>query len=160
MRIGELAKRASVAVETIRYYESQGLLPAPLRLHNNYRDYTQKHLARLHFIRHCRLLDMSLEDIARLIELENKESADFSLVHETVSAHIRDIERRIRELSELREKLLALECHCSGDHKGRTCGILAELENYDDKDEAPKTCKACREFDHKCNCTKAHRKPR
>ena len=62
MRIGELAQRSGVAVETIRYYEAQGLLPAPLRLDNNYRNYTRKHLARLHFIRHCRLLDMSLEE--------------------------------------------------------------------------------------------------
>ena len=67
-----LANGASgVAVETIRFYEAQGLLPAPLRLENNYRNYTRRHLARLHFIRHCRLLDMSLEEIAKLANMEN-----------------------------------------------------------------------------------------
>ena len=128
MRIGELAQRSGVAVETIRYYEAQGLLPAPLRLDNNYRNYTRKHLARLHFIRHCRLLDMSLEEIAKLTNLENAQPRDFEVVHETIGAHIRDIDNRIRELMELKQKLQALECHCTGNHEGKSCGILQELD--------------------------------
>ena len=57
MRIGELAKATRVDVETIRYYERIGLLPAPARAHNGYRSYAQAHLERLGFIRHCRALD-------------------------------------------------------------------------------------------------------
>ena len=136
MRIGELAQRSGVAVETIRYYEAQGLLPAPLRLENNYRNYTNKHLARLHFIRHCRLLDMSLEEVGRLIDLQNKPGSDFSVVHETVDAHIRDIEDRIRELEELKRKL------------------QEELENFSE------SCECCREFEHECRCKGEHKKIR
>ena len=154
MRIGELAQRSGVAVETIRYYEAQGLLPAPLRLENNYRNYTNKHLARLHFIRHCRLLDMSLEEVGRLIDLQKKPGSDFSVVHETVDAHIRDIEDRIRELEELKRKLQALECLCSGDHAGCSCGILEELENFSE------SCECCREFEHECRCKGEHKKIR
>ena len=152
MRIGELAQRSGVAVETIRYYEAQGLLPAPLRLANNYRNYTRKHLARLHFIRHCRLLDMSLEEIAKLTNLENAQPRDFEVVHETIGAHIRDIDSRIRELMELKQKLQALECHCTGNHEGKSCGILQELESFTD------SCDCCREFEIGCCCGQAHRK--
>ena len=144
MRIGELARRSGVAVETIRYYEAQGLLPAPLRLDNNYRNYTQKHLARLHFIRHCRLLDMSLEEIGRLTNLPKGQAEDFSVVHETISSHIKDIEKRIEELTELKQKLQALECLCSGDHRGCSCAILEELESYANTCE---DCRTCREFE-------------
>lgn len=151
MRIGELAQRSGVAVETIRYYEAQGLLPAPLRLDNNYRNYTRKHLARLHFIRHCRLLDMSLEEIAKLTNLENAQPRDFEVVHETIDAHIRGIDSRIRELMELKQKLQALECHCTGNHEGKSCGILQELESFTD------SCDCCREFEIGC-CGQAHRK--
>ena len=83
MRIGELAQRSGVAVETIRFYEAQGLLPAPLRLENNYRNYTRRHLARLHFIRHCRLLDMSLEEIAKLANLENAQGRKVGVISHT-----------------------------------------------------------------------------
>ena len=63
MRIGELSKLSGVAVETIRFYENEGLIPKAARSMNNYRSYTEGHLKRLQFIRHCRSLDMSLEDI-------------------------------------------------------------------------------------------------
>ena len=154
MRIGELAQRSGVAVETIRFYEAQGLLPAPLRLENNYRNYTRRHHARLHFIRHCRLLDMSLEEIAKLANLENAQPCEFGVVHETIGAHIRDIDNRIQELTELKQKLQALECHCTGDHEGKSCGILQELESYTD------SCDCCREFELDCCCGHPHHKIR
>ena len=69
MKIGELASSSDTSVETIRYYERENLLPAPARTASNYRQYTQAHLERLAFIRHCRALDMSLTDIRQLIEL-------------------------------------------------------------------------------------------
>ena len=67
MRIGELAKATGVDVETIRYYEKSQLLSAPTRSDNGYRAYTQVHLERLAFIRHCRALDMPLADVQRLL---------------------------------------------------------------------------------------------
>lgn len=155
LRIGELAKQSGVAVQTIRFYEMQGLLPAPLRLENNYRNYTQKHLARLHFIRHCRLLDMSLEEIDKLIKLEKSASQDFSVVHETISAHIHGIEQRIEQLTELKQRLQALECHCTGDHEDCSCGILRELESYADSCE---DCQSCREFEQGCACSRYDQK--
>lgn len=148
MRIGELAQRSGVGIETIRFYETKGLLPEPLRLANNYRNYTNTHLSRLHFIRHCRLLGMSLEEVDKLVHLEKSRPEDLTLVHETVSAHIADIDKRIAELSELKAKLVALECRCSGDHAGHRCGILDQLEAYSDSCDK---CRACCEFEHEAS---------
>ena len=69
MRIGELARQAGVDVQTVRYYEREGLLEAPARTGSGYRAYGPQHLERLNFVRHCRSLDMPLAEIKRLIDL-------------------------------------------------------------------------------------------
>lgn len=71
MKIGELAKLTDCQVETIRYYEKEGLLPPPARSDGNYRLYTQAHTERLVFIRNCRSLDMTLEEIRSLLGLRD-----------------------------------------------------------------------------------------
>ncbi len=76
MRIGELAERAAIKVDTVRYYEKAGLLPLPPRRPNGYRDYGIAHLERLAFIRHCRALDMPLDDVRQLLDLLAHPSAD------------------------------------------------------------------------------------
>ena len=72
MKIGELAKLTDCQVETIRYYERERLLPEPARSEGNYRLYTQAHVERLTFIRNCRSLDMTLEEIRSLLNLRQR----------------------------------------------------------------------------------------
>ena len=72
MRIGELAASTACQVETIRYYELQQLLPPPARMANNYRVYGPEHVERLTFIRNCRTLDMTLDEIKRLLALRDQ----------------------------------------------------------------------------------------
>ena len=72
MRIGELARKAGVDVQTVRFYEREGLLDAPARTGSGYRAYGEEDLERLHFVRHCRSLDMPLAEIRRLIELSRE----------------------------------------------------------------------------------------
>ena len=67
MKIGELSQATGVDVETIRYYEKSGLLPAPARQANGYREYGTSHLERLAFVRHCRALDLPLAEVQRLL---------------------------------------------------------------------------------------------
>ena len=71
LKIGELAKRTGCLVETIRYYEREGLLLEPARSEGNYRLYTDIHVERLQFIRHCRVLDMTLEEIRNLLRFRD-----------------------------------------------------------------------------------------
>ena len=68
MKIGELAAATGTPIETIRYYEREGLLPAPDRTVGNFRIYDETHLSRLEFVRHCRALDMNLDEIRVLLE--------------------------------------------------------------------------------------------
>ena len=72
MRIGELGKKADCLVQTVRFYESEGLLPEPARSEGNFRLYDEVHLQRLLFIRRCRAKDMTLDEIRQLLNLRDR----------------------------------------------------------------------------------------
>lgn len=129
MRISELAELTGNTPETIRYYERQGLLPAPRREANNYRTYGIAHVTRLDFIRHCRNLDLGLPDIRELLgALDSGSPEGADRAHELIRRHLLAVDSRIRDLQELRGHLLDLQSRCRGEHCGsETCGILAEL---------------------------------
>ena len=131
MRIGELAARAGVNQETVRFYEAKGLLPAPARQTNGYRVYTEAHLERLLFVRHCRELDLSLEDVARLCALDAGDDADLDNVHALIEGQLARIESKIRSLECLRERLTKLQSCCCGHHRHAHCGILQGLKSED-----------------------------
>ena len=76
IRIGELAQRTRCEVVTIRYYEKEGLLPAPARSSGNFRLYGDAHIERLQFIRHCRSLDMTLSEVRALLGLRDNPTQD------------------------------------------------------------------------------------
>lgn len=91
MKIGELAKLTDTQVETIRYYEREGLLPAPARSDGNYRLYTQAHMERLSFIRNCRSLDMTLEEIRNLLNLRDSPQDQCESVNALIDEHIEHV---------------------------------------------------------------------
>lgn len=126
MQIKELARATGVDVETIRYYEKQGLLPEPARRDNGYRDYAAEHLERLSFIRHCRALDMSLANVSQLLKFVDEPSADCSDVDLLVDNQLARVRARLKSMRALEKQLLQLRARCSGAHNG-SCGILDEL---------------------------------
>ncbi|KRB96391.1 Cd(II)/Pb(II)-responsive transcriptional regulator [Hydrogenophaga sp. Root209] len=126
MQIKELARATGVDVETIRYYEKQGLLPAPARRDNGYREYEVAHLERLSFIRHCRALDMPLADVNRLLGFVDEPDAHFGEVDLLVDDQLARVRARLKSMRALEKQLLQLRARCSGTHEGR-CGILDEL---------------------------------
>ena len=127
MRIGELSRETGVPVETIRYYEKEGLLEPPMRLQNNYRSYGDRHLARLRFIAHCRKLDMSLEVIREILNYDSSKPEEAGHIHELLHRQIEAVDARIRALTELQTKLYELEHSCHGHTQGHQCGIIQEL---------------------------------
>ena len=129
MKIGELAQAAQCSVETIRYYEKGGLLPAPLRTGSNYRDYGPGHIERLRFIRTCRALDMAQDEIRQLLDQQDHPTDDCGAVNELVEEHIRHVEARIAELLQLRQQLQALRQSCQAQHTVEGCAILQELSH-------------------------------
>ena len=127
MRIGELARRADCPVETVRYYEKEGLLAAPRRSGANYRDYGAAHLERLAFIRRCRALDMSLPEIRALLEAIERPGADCAPVDALLDEHIAHVAARIADLTALKQELDAIRAHCAGRRAARACGIVQSL---------------------------------
>ena len=127
MRIGELARRAGINIDTVRYYEKTGLLPSPPRRANGYRDYGVVHVERLAFIRHCRALDMSLADIGSLLEFLVRPSGDCSAVNRLIDDQLARVQARIASLLTLEKQLHALRTRCEADQTTQECGILQEL---------------------------------
>ena len=127
MKIGE-RKRTGCPVETIRYYEREGLLPEPARSEGNYRQYTLAHVERLSFIRHCRSLDMTQEEIRTLLALRDRPEADCGTANRLIDEHLHHVEVRIAELQALREQLQDLGSRCTVAGNSQACGILRELE--------------------------------
>jgi len=127
MRIGQLAGQTGCPVETVRYYEREGLLPAPLRSAGNYRVYGSEHAERLAFIRRCRSLDMSLPEVHRLLKAIERPEADCRPVNALLDEHIGHVATRIAELKQLKSELDAIRAHCKGDEPTKHCGIVASL---------------------------------
>ena len=127
MKIGELATASATAVDTIRFYEREGLLPAPARTASNYRIYGPGHLARLRFIRHCRSLDMSLDEIRLLLRLQDAPGEGCGEANALLDAHIGHVRRRIEELAALADELDRLRARCGEARAASECGILQEL---------------------------------
>lgn len=127
MKIGEVATASATAIETIRYYEREGLLPAPPRTEGNFRVYEPAHLERLQFIRFCRGLDMSLDEVRALLKFKDAPADSCGDVNDLLDEHIGHVSRRIRELRTLERQLKELRQRCCEARTAQECGILSEL---------------------------------
>ena len=127
MKIGELARHTGTQVETIRYYEREGLLPEPARTEGNYRIYGPSHAERLRFIRNCRSLDMTLDEIRTLLRYKESPEENCGEVNRLLDEHIGHVVRRIGELQALEKQLRELRGRCPDDRQASTCGILEGL---------------------------------
>ncbi len=127
MRIGELAKATGIDVETLRYYERVGLVQRPARQANGYRAYGQDAIERANFIRHCRTLDMGLEDIKRLLDFTSKPDADCLDVNHLLDEHLVRVRAKLKSLRTLEKQLARLRTQCDTGQRAADCGILQEL---------------------------------
>ncbi|MDG2532549.1 helix-turn-helix domain-containing protein [Sphingomonas sp. HITSZ_GF] len=106
MKIGDLARATGTRVETIRYYEAEGLLPAPARNGGNYRIYESAHLDRLSFIRRSRDLGFTLDQVRALLRLADDRGAPCCAVDALAQAHVDAIDRKLADLQALRSELV------------------------------------------------------
>ena len=127
MRIGEFASAAKVDVETVRFYEREGLLPPPKRLENGYRTYDASHLRRLTFIRHCRSLDIGLDDVSVLLNTLDAPGSRCEKVDTVIDAQLARVRSRIQSLRVLERELRALRSRCDTPSAASACGILEGL---------------------------------
>ncbi|MFT3735149.1 MAG: Cd(II)/Pb(II)-responsive transcriptional regulator [Rhodocyclaceae bacterium] len=128
LKIGDLARLAGCGVETVRHYEREGLLPRVARTAGNYRLYGEAHLQRLRFIRRCRALGMSQDEVRTLLDLQSRPADNCEAVDACVTAHIEHVSQRIAELQLLLQELQAVRAHCGRPDVVAQCGILDALQ--------------------------------
>jgi DNA-binding transcriptional MerR regulator len=126
LTIGQLGEATDTKVETIRYYEKIGLLPAPRRTTGNYRSYAAEHLQRLGFIRRARELGFAIEEVRELLELAAHGEKPCEEVDQLAASHLEATERKIEALMRLRRELRHTLKSCKG---GRVadCRIIQAL---------------------------------
>ena len=134
MTIGRLAKHAGVNIDTIRYYERNGLLPAPSRRVSGYREYGAADIARLRFIRRAKELGFALREIGELLSLTANRHDDMRGVKRKAEERLAQVERKIEELKRVRRGLRKLIAACPGHGELARCPIVTALsgETIDD----------------------------
>lgn len=134
LTIGEVARRAGVGVETVRFYERQGLLEEPARKDSGYRQYADDAVTRLRFIRRAKELGFSLKEIQELLALRLDPATTCAEVRGAAEAKIADVEERIQALQRIKKALKKLTAACSGRGPVSACPILEALEPQEQAD--------------------------
>ncbi|RMH12539.1 MAG: heavy metal-responsive transcriptional regulator [Gammaproteobacteria bacterium] len=126
MRIGELAKKIKVSIDTVRYYEQRGLLPRPSRSQSGYRQYSSEDIRRLRFIVQAKELGFTLEEIKQLLALRT-DGRDCEQIKGIAEKKAKEITGRIEKLSNIRTVLKDLASQCD-QGIDEICPILRSLE--------------------------------
>jgi len=129
MKIGQVAEESGVNLQTIRYYERDGLLPAPPRLASGYRLYTEDTVRRVKFIKRAQELGFTLDEIGELLTLRVSEARSSAEVRSIAEAKITDIENKVRALQAMKKALVHLTDKCSGNGPATECPILESLDS-------------------------------
>ncbi|MBN9480135.1 MAG: Cu(I)-responsive transcriptional regulator [Bordetella sp.] len=126
MNIGKAAQATGVSAKMIRYYEAQGLIRPADRTEGNYRDFSERDLNDLRFIRRARGLGFSIAEISRLLSLWRDDARPSREVKAMAQKHLDDLDARIREMREMADTLRRLAQGCAGDERP-DCPILSDL---------------------------------
>jgi Cu(I)-responsive transcriptional regulator len=127
LTIGKLARETGVKVVTIRYYEQIGVMPVAPRTDGNYRTYTSEHRRRLRFIRRCRALGFTLDQIRDLLRLSSEKTRACAEVDRIAKQHRRVIEEKLADLTRLATELRRLSACCRGKGIIADCRIIEAL---------------------------------
>ncbi len=128
LRTSELAQRAGVNPQSLRYYERRGLLPAPPRSPSGYRLYPPSALRVLRFIKRAQRLGFSLREVEELLSLRVGEGSTCAMVRSLAEEKIADIEAKMRELKTMKAALEELTAACGGRGPASECPILDAME--------------------------------
>jgi MerR family mercuric resistance operon transcriptional regulator len=131
LRIGEVAERGGVNLQTIRYYEREGLLPEPPRLESGYRIFPESTVRRVRFIKRAQELGFSLTEIRDLLALRLDSKTSSSQVRALANAKMAEIDSKIRSLQAMKIALSRLTVQCSGCAPASECPILEAIDSED-----------------------------
>jgi MerR family transcriptional regulator, copper efflux regulator len=127
MKIGEFSQSAGVTIDTVRYYERQGLLPAPERLASGYRRYDTVDISRVRFVRRAKALGFTLVEIRELLALSGRREDDMGGLKAAAAEKLADVESKLVELTRIRDGLQTLVASCPGHGALEQCPILSAL---------------------------------
>lgn len=134
LTIGQVAKRAGVGVETVRFYEREGLIMEPARRPSGYRQYQPDAVQRIRFIRHAKELGFSLKEILELLSLRVDPDSTCADVRQRARAKIADIQEKMASLARMKFALERLVTKCRGKGPTTACPILEEIDREEDAD--------------------------
>ncbi len=127
--IGEMSKKTTVKVPTIRYYEQMGLITPPIRTEGNQRRYSQAALERLSFIKHARDLGLTIEAIRDLTDLSAHPEKPCEDAHRIAKEHLASVRERIKKLKKLEKELARIEAGCDAGHVDN-CFVIQSLADH------------------------------
>ena len=131
LSIGQVAHQAGVGVETIRFYEREGLLEEPPRKSSGYRQYSDQVVKRIHFIKRAQRLGFSLKEINELLLLRVDAQTTCEEVKQHTEAKIAEVERKLVELQRMRLALLQVASLCTGKGPASACPMLDALDQQE-----------------------------
>ena len=132
LTIGQVARQAGVGIETVRFYERQGLLEEPSRRESGYRQYPEDVVARLRFIKRAKELGFSLKEVKELLALRVDPTVTCAEVKRQAEAKLADIEGKIASLLRMKKALVRLAAVCRGQGPTSECPILDALDKEEE----------------------------
>ena len=129
MKIGELSKATGTNIETVRYYERIGLLPAPDRTAANYRSYGEPHRARLAFVRHSRELGFTIQEVRSLLDLSDHPDRACGEANAIAERRLSDVTEKIAQLEALKTELSRMTAECAGGRVS-ACKVIEVLHDH------------------------------
>ncbi|MBI5608304.1 MAG: MerR family DNA-binding protein [Deltaproteobacteria bacterium] len=136
LTIGQVAKQAGVGVETVRFYERNGLVPPPPRRASGYRCYPPDTVQRIRFILHAKALGFTLREIGDMLKLRVTRGTACADLREAALSKAHDIDRRIQALQRMRATLMELAAACAANLPTSDCPILTALDRDNDSSKA------------------------
>ena len=137
LRIGEVAARAGVNIQTLRYYERRGLLEAPVRTASGYREYPSETVRLIRFIKRAQDLGFTLKEVEELIALRDAKGRKRSEVRSLAEAKMRDIDKKLAQLQAMRSALYTMVESCACRDGRPTCPILEALDDAQSNHASP-----------------------
>jgi MerR family mercuric resistance operon transcriptional regulator len=133
LRIGEVARRAGVNIQTLRYYERRGLMKKPDRTPSGYRQYSPEAVRLIRFVKRAQELGFTLVEVEELLRLREDQRASCAQVRSAARAKVEDIDRKIKSLGRMKRALGVLIASCTSEGSTRRCPILEALDDTSEK---------------------------
>lgn len=128
MKIGELAKKTGLSIDSIRFYEKSGLIRNPNRTEGGYREFNKDEISTIVFISHCRALDIPISEIKKLLYVRSSSAKSCREANQIIESQLLKLRERIKSMKTLEKQLAQLQSICHQELDPKDCPILKSLQ--------------------------------